>query len=164
MNDYVGGGCTVVNSSAASTHHLKLYKSVSVRSSLKQLCDNMRMQILSRAFYGWLAYHRHLKTVRKHLSGLINEARCDDGNSEDDLAGEEVSADRTASLIELLRSYLKEKKKLDHDLWSELTREGARFGKRERVFFHKIVYYNGIEKNMRKTVIFYSNLSLFLFS
>ncbi len=53
----------------------------SVRSSVKLLCDHMKKQIVSRAFYGWLLYHRHFKTVSVRLIGLIN---CDRDCIEDE--------------------------------------------------------------------------------
>ncbi|XP_041455955.1 small G protein signaling modulator 2-like isoform X2 [Lytechinus variegatus] len=45
---------------------------ITSRSSIRILCDTMRRQIISRAFYGWLAHCRHLRTVRTHLSGLVH--------------------------------------------------------------------------------------------
>lgn len=51
----------------------KLLRSLTVRGSLKMLCETMGKQILTRAFYGWLTYHRNLKTVELHLTGLVND-------------------------------------------------------------------------------------------
>eukprot|EP00095_Tigriopus_kingsejongensis_P009030 maker-scaffold458_size165745-snap-gene-0.19 protein:Tk09030 transcript:maker-scaffold458_size165745-snap-gene-0.19-mRNA-1 annotation:"hypothetical protein BRAFLDRAFT_123347" len=34
------------------------------------LCNTMKKQIITRAFYGWLSHVRHLRTARQHLSGL----------------------------------------------------------------------------------------------
>jgi len=41
-------------------------------SSLRMLCDSMRRQIISRAFYGWLAHCRHIAGVRTYLTALVN--------------------------------------------------------------------------------------------
>ncbi|KAL4098131.1 hypothetical protein QTP88_022793 [Uroleucon formosanum] len=56
--------------------------------SLQILCETMKKQIISRAFYGWLAYCRHLTTVRTHLSGLVNTVIIDSNDAETGLTKE----------------------------------------------------------------------------
>lgn len=123
------------------------------RSSLKTLCEDMRRQILSRAFYGWLAYHRQIKTINLHLVGLINcERNCiqeeelddDDEEEDEDASVEPQTIEQDLELIERLLNntettsvetisqknlnricewYLTNKKKLDTRLWNRLSDE-----------------------------------------
>ena len=40
--------------------------------SIQSMCNSMKKQIICRAFYGWLTHTRHIKTVRTHLTRLVN--------------------------------------------------------------------------------------------
>eukprot|EP00116_Pleurobrachia_bachei_P000021 sb/3460283/ len=56
-----------INSSEIEEFHLP--------TRIGEVCQTMRYQILSRAFYGWLAYCRHLSEVRRHLSSMVYPAK-----------------------------------------------------------------------------------------
>ncbi|XP_049644724.1 small G protein signaling modulator 1 isoform X1 [Suncus etruscus] len=95
------------------------------RAPLKLLCDNMKYQILSRAFYGWLAYCRHLSTVRTHLSALVNhvivspDLPCDAGHG------------------------------LTARIWEQYLEDSASYEEQELL---RLIYYGGIQPEIRKTV------------
>ncbi|XP_054987091.1 small G protein signaling modulator 2 isoform X2 [Sorex araneus] len=61
--------CSTSSSPYATPSHCNC---VPDRLPLRLLCESMKRQIVSRAFYGWLAYCRHLSTVRTHLSALVH--------------------------------------------------------------------------------------------
>lgn len=94
-------------------------------TAVKQLCDTMRCQILSRAFYGWLSHCRHLKTVRTHLSGLVNRQVIS--------VGDPVDASRG----------------LTADGWERFAESGK---VAEELEIYRLVYYGACQHSIRKKV------------
>ncbi|XP_069727507.1 small G protein signaling modulator 1 isoform X1 [Phaenicophaeus curvirostris] len=95
------------------------------RAPLKLLCDNMKYQILSRAFYGWLAYCRHLSTVRTHLSALVNH----------NIVSPDVPCNASSGLTV--------------DIWQRYLQDSASYEDQELL---RLIYYGGIQHEIRKAV------------
>ncbi|KAG7499257.1 hypothetical protein JOB18_033386 [Solea senegalensis] len=95
------------------------------RAPLKLLCDTMKYQIISRAFYGWLAYCRHLSTVRTHLSALVNTTIVDP----------DVPCDARGGL--------------SVEIWGKFLKENSAFEEKE---IHRLVYFGGVAPSLRKEV------------
>ncbi|XP_069650649.1 small G protein signaling modulator 1 isoform X4 [Haliaeetus albicilla] len=95
------------------------------RAPLKLLCDNMKYQILSRAFYGWLAYCRHLSTVRTHLSALVHH----------NIVSPDVPCNASSGLTV--------------DIWQRYLQDSTSYEDQELL---RLIYYGGIQHEIRKTV------------
>ncbi|XP_051972884.1 small G protein signaling modulator 1-like [Xyrauchen texanus] len=95
------------------------------RAPLKLLCETMKHQIISRAFYGWLAYCRHLSTVRTHLSALVNPTIVEPDIPYDAKGG------------------------LSAEVWKTFLQDST-FHEEEELL--RLVYYGGVEPSLRKEV------------
>ncbi|XP_041855952.1 small G protein signaling modulator 1 isoform X3 [Melanotaenia boesemani] len=95
------------------------------RTPLKLLCDNMKYQIISRAFYGWLAYCRHLSTVRTHLSALVNHT----------IVAPNVPCDANQGLTA--------------DVWQTFLQDCTAYKEKELL---RLVYFGGVDPSLRKEV------------
>uniref|UniRef100_A0A8B9RB36 Small G protein signaling modulator 2 n=1 Tax=Astyanax mexicanus TaxID=7994 RepID=A0A8B9RB36_ASTMX len=95
------------------------------RIPLKMLCHNMKRQIVSRAFYGWLAYCRHLSTVRTHLSALVNH----------NIVPPDKPCEASGGLSK--------------DVWSKYQKDCKNYKELELL---RLVYYGGVEHEIRKEV------------
>ncbi|KAM4616484.1 small G protein signaling modulator 1 [Polymixia lowei] len=95
------------------------------RAPLKLLCDNMKYQIISRAFYGWLAYCRHLSTVRTHLSALVNHT----------IVEPDVPCDAYRGLTT--------------KVWQTFLQDCTAYKEQELL---RLVYFGGVEPSLRKEV------------
>ncbi|KAM3615897.1 uncharacterized protein V6R79_009425 [Siganus canaliculatus] len=108
------GGCTCIHD-PSDIHTVPL----------KMLCQNMKRQIVSRAFYGWLAYCRHLSTVRTHLSALVNHNI--------------VHPDRPCEASG----------GLSKEVWSKYQKDCKNYKELELL---RLVYYGGVQHSIRKEV------------
>ncbi|KAK2819153.1 hypothetical protein Q5P01_024714 [Channa striata] len=95
------------------------------RAPLKLLCDTMKYQIISRAFYGWLAYCRHLSTVRTHLSALVNTTIVDP----------DVPCDARGGL--------------SVGVWARILNDSSAYEEKE---IYRLVYFGGVAPSLRKEV------------
>ncbi|KAM6902211.1 small G protein signaling modulator 1 [Xenentodon cancila] len=95
------------------------------RAPLKLLCDTMKYQIISRAFYGWLAYCRHLSTVRTHLSALVSTTIVDRDVPCGTLGG------------------------LSVEVWAKYLKDSSAYQEKE---IHRLVYFGGVAPSLRKEV------------
>ncbi|XP_053135896.1 small G protein signaling modulator 1 isoform X3 [Hemicordylus capensis] len=95
------------------------------RAPLRLLCDNMKYQILSRAFYGWLAYCRHLSTVRTHLSALVNH----------DIVSPDMPCNASLGLTV--------------EVWEKFLQDSTSYEEKELL---RLVYFGGVQPEIRKAV------------
>ncbi|KAM6986489.1 small G protein signaling modulator 1 [Aplochiton taeniatus] len=95
------------------------------RAPLKLLCETMKYQIISRAFYGWLAYCRHLSTVRTHLSALVNHTIIDLDGPSNAQGG------------------------LSVEIWSSFLQDCSAYEEQELM---RLVYLGGVAPTLRKEV------------
>ncbi|XP_063896565.1 small G protein signaling modulator 2 isoform X2 [Helicoverpa armigera] len=99
------------------------HQPVEQAASIELVCSTMRRQIISRAFYGWLAYCRHLSTVRTHLSGLVHPNIIPRENADGGLTEER---------------------------WLAMTDENGAIHDKDEVY--RLVYYGGVQHDIRRHV------------
>ncbi|KAM9749623.1 small G protein signaling modulator 2 isoform 1-T1 [Dama dama] len=111
--------CSTSSSPYAPPSHCRC---VPDRLPLRLLCESMKRQIVSRAFYGWLAYCRHLSTVRTHLSALVHHSIVRPPGASGGLT---------------------------KDVWSKYQKDAKNYKELELL---RQVYYGGVEHEIRQDV------------
>uniref|UniRef100_A0A8C8ZHN8 Small G protein signaling modulator 2 n=1 Tax=Prolemur simus TaxID=1328070 RepID=A0A8C8ZHN8_PROSS len=120
-----GSSCLSCSSSSSPYTTPSYCSCVPDRLPLRLLCESMKRQIVSRAFYGWLAYCRHLSTVRTHLSALVHHNI--------------IPPDRPPGASGGLTK----------DVWSKYQKDKKNYKELELL---RQVYYGGVEHEIRKDV------------
>ncbi|RWS24391.1 small G protein signaling modulator 1-like protein [Leptotrombidium deliense] len=101
-------------------------QSLPTDKTIQILCDTMKRQIISRAFYGWLAHCRHLRTVRTHLAGLVNATIVSPTEPTDAYSG------------------------LTKEIWESMHDESGRVQNVDE--FRRLIYFGGCEHSIRREV------------
>ncbi|XP_063105717.1 small G protein signaling modulator 2 isoform X3 [Cavia porcellus] len=114
--------CSSCSSPYATSSHCSC---ILDRLPLRLLCESMKRQIVSRAFYGWLAYCRHLSTVRTHLSALVRHNI--------------IPPDQPPGAS----------RGLTKDVWSKYQKDKKNYKELELL---RRVYYGGVEHEIRKDI------------
>ncbi|KAM4795704.1 small G protein signaling modulator 2 [Rhinophrynus dorsalis] len=127
LNEYCSHGSPCPScSTSSSPYDISSYGScVHDRTPLKLLCENMKRQIVSRAFFGWLSYCRHLSTVRRHLSALVHHSIIPPDKPTDASGG------------------------VTKEVWSKYQKDMKNYKELELL---RLVYYGGVEHEIRKEV------------
>ncbi|XP_027623706.1 small G protein signaling modulator 2 isoform X2 [Tupaia chinensis] len=120
-----GSSCLSCSSSSSPYATPSHCSCVPDRLPLRLLCESMKRQIVSRAFYGWLAYCRHLATVRTHLSALVHHSIIPPDQPPGASGG------------------------LTKDVWSKYQKDKKNYKELELL---RQVYYGGVEHEVRKDV------------
>ncbi|XP_030102309.1 small G protein signaling modulator 2 isoform X5 [Mus musculus] len=120
-----GSSCLSCSSSSSPYATPSHCSCIPDRLPLRLLCESMKRQIVSRAFYGWLAYCRHLSTVRTHLSALVHHNI--------------IPPDRPPGASGGLTK----------DVWSKYQKDEKNYKELELL---RQVYYGGVEHEIRKDV------------
>lgn len=127
-NEENTNNCTTLeDKSNASMNSSSLGESETTdKSNIKILCDTMKRQIISRAFYGWLAHCRHLRTVRTHLADLVN--------------------------LKIIKSDepIDASKGIDEQIWESMKTSDGKISNFNEV--HRLIYFGGIKHSLRKSV------------
>lgn len=63
---------TPANNSSATSKSDDSSSTPTTDKSIQSMCNSMKKQIICRAFYGWLTHTKHIRTVRTHLTRLVN--------------------------------------------------------------------------------------------
>ncbi len=118
--------------------------------SLLVLCETMKRQIISRAFYGWLAHCRHLRTVRTHLSGLVNAVIVPRHTPQGSLLLFQFGDSTYSQNACLCRSSTTDASAgVNNESWARLMVDGVLTDSFE---LYRLTYYGGVAHHLRKEV------------